>query len=202
MSNSTESYGTASEARNEVKSEAIYGTTNIAHIYAPLIQRSYEAPYSWYYVTFKPFNDSYQAHEQRYQNCLGIVSDYCRTKADLGILSRETISSKTHVNAILVSCNDLLRLHGTNITKRGLKYKLHVDLLLTYPDRHRVLMYMFKESKERQFILYTDHMSFITSQLKSCPERSDPPSDDPDQPVRLKRSLFNVCNNNKFKLII
>lgn len=205
MADSTESTESASVARNVVESEAIY---NMAHIYRPLISRSYEGPFNWYYITFKPFTDSYTLHEALYQNCLNIVSDWCRSKSDCGVLTREIMATKTHVNALVCSSKELLDLNNSNIVKRGLKYKLHVDLCLSLEDRLRVLTYMFKESDHRSFLLYTDHMSYITATFKNMsrgalekrPESSSSSDiDSPPAPI-IKRNLFNVCNGNRLKL--
>lgn len=205
MADSTESTESASVARNVVECEAIY---NMAHIYRPLIQRSYDDPFNWYYITFKPFTDSYDKEYDRYQICLNIVSDWCRNKSDLGIITREILAKKTHLNALVCSNKDLLKLHGTNIHKRGLKYKLHVDLVPTFEDRERVLEYIFKESSERRFDIYVDHMSYITATLKNMsrgalkerPESSSSSDTDSPQGPIIKRNLFNVCNGNRIKL--
>lgn len=176
-------------------------STTLYDNYCSLIKRTYEEPYHWYYIVFKPFNDSY--NPIKYQNCLSIVSDYCRTLSDVGILSREILSAKIHANALILTYDkDISHLHGKNITKRGLKYKLSVELVIGYTHRSNVLGYMFKEADIRDFSLYFDHMSFYRGGAlhlernplcthTTRPEVLDDQSDDPNEPVpTLTKPLF------------
>lgn len=126
--------------------------------YLPLVKRSYEEPQSWYYVTFKPFNDSYIP--TKYLNCVGPIYDYLRKRSDLSIVTKEILATKIHGNALVVSSEDLILLDGKNITIRGLKYKLHIEELQSFEHRNNVLKYIFKEADQRDFIIYQDYVVY------------------------------------------
>lgn len=180
--------------------------------YSALTNRTYEQPYQWYYIVFKPFNDSYGPS---YDNCIGKLYDWIRPKSCCSIITKEIFAKKIHANALCVSDKDLLLMDGTNIQKRGLKYKISVTYIEGRAHRENVLKYMFKEALEREFKIYSDythHSSDVqwsdsTSSDKSSEE--SPPSvsndsgvcsDDPHEPFTYKRNIFNICNNNKLKL--
>lgn len=191
--------------RSAQRSGSVKQYNYVASIYKQLVYRSYEDRYSWYYVVFKPFDDSYTL--PKYFNVLGACSDYLRSKSVLGILSREVIAPKIHVNALVVSREDLLALHGKNIQKRGLKYKLHIERCETFEHRDNVLQYMFKEVDQRDFTIYLDHLSYQDTKLtfRDCVEslsetkdctgvRTDNPNNstsDPDDYVCPAINLFN-----------
>lgn len=191
--------------RSAQRSGSVKQYNYVASIYKQLVYRSYEDRYSWYYVVFKPFDDSYTL--PKYYNVLGTCSDYLRSKSVLGILSRECIAPKIHVNALVVSKENLLALHGKNIQKRGLKYKLHIECCETFEHRDNVLQYMFKEADERDFTIYLDHLSFQDTKQSDrsftdslCPTldcvgvRTDNPNNstsDPDDYCLPAINLFN-----------
>lgn len=198
---------TASDSAQRSESVKLYNNGRLYgrhyyRLYSHFIKRSYEAPSKWYYIVFKPFNDSYD--DNKYQYPLGTCSDYLRAQSTLGISSRESMSNKVHVNSLIVSTQDMLKLHGRNITKRGLKYKLHVQHVSSLEDRMKVLQYMFKEADEREFVIYKDHVSYDKEPHLSVPTKHvklDP--DDPDNQPPLKHNLFlRCCNNNKLKIIV
>lgn len=185
-----------SEAKPLQRSESVKqyytGKDNMVHLYRPLIDRTYELPYRWYYLVFKPFNDSYDVN--KYSICLSKVSDYFRKSkhVDQLISSREILATKIHVNLLCASNEDLYKLfHGKNVTIRGLKYKINVEYVDTYDHRYNILQYMFKEADVRDYQLYIDHQSFQKTVLnKVCLAPSESvgacnSSDDPDEPVRL-----------------
>lgn len=180
-------------------------TKELINLYQHFIKRSYEG-LKWYYVVFKPFNDSYEL--PKYGDCINRVSDHIRQKfkCSLCILSRETLSRKIHLNALVVANQEFADKHGSNVQCRGLKYKLHVQQLGDMQDRLNVLAYMFKEADERPFYLYTDHRSYDTNTkflLGPCSAPVSLDSDDPDNMPPLKTNLFlKCCNNNKLKIII
>lgn len=184
----------------------IDGYNNVSSIYDSLVKRSYERS-EWYYVVFKPFNDSYEVN--KYANCLGICSDYLRSKVELAIMTREILAEKIHVNALVNSKEDLLDLDGINITKRGLKYKLHVSVVEDLEHRMNIHRYIFKESDERDFTLYLDHLSICKERLnfgvrgpkfqrnESRTPRSmsnSSSSSNPDSQVIPRKSLFLKLN--------
>ena len=72
--------------------------------------RTYEAPYKWYFITFKPFNSTYEKNIDFYTH-KGI--DHCRKKVgkvDAYIFTREIDATKTHINCLCVSNRDLTTL--------------------------------------------------------------------------------------------
>lgn len=172
------------------------------NLYYHFIKRSYEEPYKWYYIVFKPFNDTYDIN--KYQYPLGTCSDYIRSMSDsFGISTREIDSNKIHVNSLMVSTRDMLSLHGRNITKRGLKYKLHVEHVSSLEHRMNVLSYMFKEADEREFVIYKDHVAFDKEPQRTVQAKPQLHPDDPDNQPPPKRNLFlTCCNNNKLKFVI
>ena len=116
--------------------------------------RTYELPYRWFLLTFKPFNRTYDDNFDFYQNkCI----DHCRKK--LGkvaayIITREIKATKTHVNILCV-------------TKRALSIELHEKKTNRYfiyckeaYDRHICLEYILKESRTRNFTKYIDYAFF------------------------------------------
>lgn len=203
MSDFTGSDGTASDSAQRSESVKQYSRQyeQLVDMYSALTQRSYELPYRWYYVVFKPFNDSYSKDPYVYEYPLGTCSDYIRSKSELSISTREIKAAKVHVNSLVVSRQDLTRLDGTNITKRGLKYKLHVSLLESRQHRQNTLEYILKESAIRPFILYTDHIA-NAPKGDAKGSNSNNISDDPDEPEpKFTKSLFN-CKNNKLRITL
>lgn len=125
---------------------------NIAHDYRYIIERTYEAPLKWYFLTFKPFDKGYAKDTAWYQK-KGI--DHCRDKigkagkAHAYYLTRETKATKTHINALVLSESDLSKLHE----KKTNKYFIYCEAV---NDRFKVFDYIFKESRERYFNQYID----------------------------------------------
>lgn len=116
--------------------------------------RTYESPYKWYFLTFKPFNSTYDSHHEFYQKkCL----DHCRKKMGLVeayIITRETGATKTHVNILCVTTRDLAEeLHN----KKTNRYYIYCQTAI---NRHDCLAYMLKEAKERRFNHYEDYVFY------------------------------------------
>jgi len=185
---------------------------SLIRTYSALTSRTYEQPFDWYYICFKPFNDSYGP---KYDDCIGRLYDWIRPKSCLSIITKEILATKIHANALVVSDKDLLALDGTNIQKRGLKYKLSVTLIEGRGHRDNVLRYIFKEALHREYKIYSDyttHTSAVPWSESTSSDRSsgDSPlsvsndsngcSDDPREPYTYKRNIFNICNNNKLRL--
>lgn len=61
---------TASDSaqRSEVVKQYTIMHDSLIRQYRAITTRTYEQPYQWYYIVFKPFNDSYGPS---YDNCLG-----------------------------------------------------------------------------------------------------------------------------------
>lgn len=182
-------------------------STALQSLYNHFLKRTYEDGLKWFYIVFKPFNDSYNIIT--YSDCISKTSDHLKNKfkCDLGILSREMMSDKIHVNALVVGNQMLYDKHGSNVQCRGLKYKLHVQQLDSYSDRFNVLRYIFKEADERDFYLYQDHRFFETKRTYHQGPRDsyiyevvrepvtassaiDPNECDPDEPINLRLRLF------------
>jgi len=119
-----------------------------------IVDRTYEDPFKWYFITFKPFNNTYEKNIDFYTH-KGI--DHCRKKlgkVDAYIFTRETDAMKTHINCLCVSNRDLSNLLHEKKTNKYFIYCKETD------DRTAVLKYILKEAKHRrfeQFIDYTYH---------------------------------------------
>lgn len=124
-----------------------------------IMDRTYEAPYKWYYIVFKPFDAPY-AKDADFFKVKGL--DKCRKmfkKPQALILTREILNcEKVHINALVCTDQDLLLRHNKSYCN---KYKLHVSLLSEKRDRLNVLSYILKELKERSFLKYLDYYTFI-----------------------------------------
>lgn len=122
------------------------------HLMERLANRTYEKPYNWYFVVFKPFDKTYEDHYEWYQHKgLDACRKYFKNYSVL-ILTKETCAAKTHVNALV--CTTTVPLHGKNTHK----YKLHVSELANIGDRQRTLSYILKESSSREMEMYRDYI--------------------------------------------
>ncbi len=117
-----------------------------------ITRRSYENPFKWYFLTFKPFNSTYDIHLDFYENrCL----DHCRKKlgkVEAYIMTRETKATKTHVNILCVTTRPL---EQELMNKKTNRYYIYCKESIC---RHDCLRYIFKESKSRNFKEYTDYV--------------------------------------------
>lgn len=150
----TESDGTAEPKASaaEGESEAISKWCHHMEHMRQLIKRTYEGPYLWYYVVFKPYNRTYSRDPEWYQHK---AMDYCRrffSRPKILIQVKEQDATKTHVHALV--CTDQKLIDGCSMTR----YKLSVSLLHDIGDRIRTLDYLVKESLKRQFIIYRDYI--------------------------------------------
>jgi hypothetical protein len=123
--------------------------SNVSHI----IERSYELPEKWYFITFKPFNKNYEKNIELYTTkCL----DHCRKKlgkVSAYIMTREIKATKIHVNILCVTDRPLVKLlHG----KKTYRYYIYCQEASSKRDS---LEYIIKESKERYFYKYVDYVS-------------------------------------------
>lgn len=136
-------------------SEAETGATTL---WGNLLTRTYESPFKWYFVVFKPFNRAYE-RDPAYFKHKGLSK--CRDlfkRPEAILLTKETQATKVHVNALVCTSQDLLSKHQSAYCN---KYKLHVSKLEQPTDRHRVLDYITKESLSRTFELYRDYIYYI-----------------------------------------
>lgn len=117
-----------------------------------IIQRSYERPLKWYFLTFKPFNSTYEKNIEFYS--IGGF-DHCRKKVGKVrtlIMTREINAAKIHINMICVSdrpLSDLLHEKKTN------RYFIYCQ---ECTDRQDTFKYIIKESKQRYFYKFKDYV--------------------------------------------
>lgn len=123
-----------------------------------ILERTYETPYNWYLLVFKPFNDSYERCLNWY---LFKGIDQCRKKlgrCESYLMTREIDSTKVHVNAVACTSFDLTLYHNKNYCN---KYKMHVQQLLSPFDREKAVDYIIKESSTRPWREYLDYIEYV-----------------------------------------
>ncbi len=117
-----------------------------------ILQRSYERPYHWYYLTFKPFNKNYERDMDFYKT-KGL--DHCRKKVGkvkAYIMTKEIKAAKVHINMIVVTDRPLsAELHE----KQTNKYFIYCQKCI---NRFDTFEYIIKESKSRYFKKYEDYV--------------------------------------------
>lgn len=119
------------------------------------INRTYESPVQWYYMTFTPFKDQY-AKSLDWYTFKGL--DVCRklvSKDKAYLITREIEATAIHINILVASDRNLERYHLD--CYKG-KYKIFVQRLSQSIDRHNVLTYVTKEALNRPFKLYLDYL--------------------------------------------
>lgn len=121
---------------------------DISHI----VRRSYEKPFKWYFLTFTPFNSTYEKNLEWYQTkCI----DHCRRKlgkVEAYIMTREKKATKTHINILCVTTRDLRKeLDGAKTNRYYIYCKESIC-------RHDCIRYILKESKTRYFKEYIDYV--------------------------------------------
>lgn len=122
-----------------------------------IIERTYELPAKWYFIVYKPFDKPY-ARDPDFFKVKGL--DKCRKslKKPLSyIMTREIMSAKVHINAIVCTTEDLA---SKNESSYCSKYKLYVSELKSTGDRRRVLDYIMKEASLRPFTKYLDYLIY------------------------------------------
>lgn len=122
---------------------------NIVYDYYYIVERTYEQPFKWYFLTFKPFNKGYESDPAFYAK-KGI--DHCRKKigkVTAYLITREIKATKIHINALVCSDRDLSKLHEQKTNK----YFIYCEQV---KNRFQVFDYIFKESRERYFNKFID----------------------------------------------
>lgn len=117
-----------------------------------LISRTYEKPYKWYLVVFKPYDKQYDKHFEWYQTK---AMEYIRrlySKIGDIVISKEIMAKKTHFNMIIVTCECVDDSETPNH-----KFKLNVNELEQMNDRLAALVYILKEAKLRPFVKFVDY---------------------------------------------
>lgn len=118
-----------------------------------ITDRSYEHPYRWFFLTFKPFNKTYSKYHDFYQKKgLDHCRLYIRKHVKSYIMTKEIDATKTHINALVVSDKDLLSLLHEDKTN---KYFIFCEECI---DRHNTLKYIIKESHTRYFYKFKDYV--------------------------------------------
>lgn len=140
----------SSEAGGE--GEAGAGAMTYMHDMNDIINRSYEEPFKWYFIVYKPYDRAYEKQPDWFQ-ARGIDRVRKSLKSPAYILTRELLATKTHINVLMASCDPPL--DNTDLCN---KYKLHVSELPTLGDRQRVLHYITKENTSRPFVKYQDYI--------------------------------------------
>lgn len=123
----------------------------------PLLAPSYEKPHVWYFLVFKPYDRAYNKDPAWFQ-VKGL--DRCRKilkRQAVHILTRETDATKTHINMVCCTDQDILVFHEKDLAN---KYKIHAQVLKDYADRENATTYMFKEELKRPFINYLDYIKY------------------------------------------
>lgn len=129
-------------------------------IMANIIARTYESPYKWYMVVFKPFNKPYALDPDWYAfKGLSKCRDMFK-KPQAVVLTREVNAEKIHVNAIVCTDQALLHRHDRAYCN---KYKIYVVELPQQRDRQNALSYISKEAKTRTFKKYMDYIAYSTT---------------------------------------
>jgi len=118
-----------------------------------LVERSYEKPFKWYYLTFKPFNKNYEKDLDFY-NRKGF--DHVRKKigkVSASIMTREITAKKIHINVLCCTDRPIDMLHQMKTNK----YFIYCQECPGPEDRRLVLEYILKESKSRYFHEHLDY---------------------------------------------
>lgn len=125
------------------------------NLMVPYINRTYESPFKWYLVVFKPYDKPYE-QDREWFRFKGLSS--CRNlfkKCQVALLTREIYAAKIHINAVVCTDQDLMRRHDTTYNNR---YKIDVSELHRLCDRQNSLIYITKEEKDRSFANYLDYI--------------------------------------------
>ncbi len=131
--------------------------------YVPYMYRSHsESESIFYFVVFKPLNLPY-LKDTSWFKYKGM--DKCRQKMPSGsflVLTKETQSTKVHVNALIHTNVDMTTFNGKICFH---KYKMYVtEVTDDRKDRLRVLSYMFKENESRPFNKYRDYLEYLSKE--------------------------------------
>ena len=119
----------------------------------PYVDRSYERPFRWFYLTFKPYNKNYERDIDFY---LRKGFDYARKKigkVKFFTMTREINAKKVHLNVLCCTDRPLEKLHNQKTNK----YFIHCQECPRMLDRQLVLDYILKEARTRYFHKYIDY---------------------------------------------
>lgn len=119
------------------------------------LERTHEHPYYWYYLVFSPMNKPYEADPEwfEFKGLDKVRSKYSNYLAY--IATRETKATKTHINLLILTQQDLLKQNGKKCFH---KYHIHAQKLGLSPNnRDAVLSYMTKEFQTKYAVKYLDY---------------------------------------------
>jgi len=111
--------------------------------------RTYEAPYKQYYIVLVPLKG-------RTHSIAMIHAMFKKNGLERIIVTLEKTAGAPHYNVIVTTKYDYGKLHN----KVYKKYKLNVQTVITRSSINRILDYIFKESKERDFVKGEDYIIY------------------------------------------
>lgn len=159
MEDLQELYSSYSFLSDPPKSEA-RGVEDVGEASLPmsLNGRTYESPYEWYLVVFKPYNDKYLKDPEWFKvKAMDACRKMFRSPREV-YMTREIEANKVHINAVVCTSQELLHRHEKTYCN---KYKLHVSWLERRADRENALAYIQKEAYKRPFTKYLDYYNYI-----------------------------------------
>lgn len=122
----------------------------------------------WYFLTFKPFNKTYEEDPSWYnEKLIRKVYDRFRPMAKLMWLTRETEATKTHVNLLIYTDKDISKYNDSIFFNKAKVFCVGI----VAQDRFNIFNYIFKESKNRWFYYHTDYKYFDREEKISTPDR-------------------------------
>lgn len=141
--------------------QALFNDDPIKQLYDQLIIKtdqmisSPDSQGKWYYLVFKPFDDSYNQRASWFESSkwLDWVRKRFLTERTV-ILTVEKYAKKHHVNAIVFSYRDLMYNHDKSVAN---KCKIHCQEVVNMLTLPTVRDYIFKEAQLRMFHLYHDY---------------------------------------------
>lgn len=132
----------------------------------PYLRRCYESPINCYYLVAVPLCAKYEKNKALYTNkCLDLVRKSFKDPEDY-VLTREVNATKVHVNVLIWTKEDVVKRFHQKVVG---KYGYHVQVVPHISDRIRVMEYMFKEAKTRNFYKYIDYV--YVQRMKSALEK-------------------------------
>lgn len=114
-----------------------------------VVDRTYEEPYNWYFLTFKPLDNSYDPGVKGVSKIMSKLANACEAI----IVTRETLATKVHFNVLCVSSVNLEQKYHDKVSHH--MWKMYSVNCNDY--RYRVYDYVTKEALVRPYLLYTDY---------------------------------------------
>lgn len=111
-------------------------------------QRTYDG-YNWYFMTFKPFNKTYDSHVKGVSKIMTKLANDCVAI----LVTRETDATKVHFNVLALTKVNFKEKYHEKTSHH--MWKIYAEDCTEY--RNRVLKYITKEVVTRPFMLYDDY---------------------------------------------